>query len=139
VPLAAEPRSCGADFSFAPVLDLDYGESSDRALGPRPAQYRHTAGQKPSMRTPPSAAGLVQLRQHFPGHGFVTAPTPIPTRWWTSAALATLGRRRCPYGSTPTFTAVMPAHTQFGRMRTMGFSAEQWLTYILRGQLDLWR
>ncbi len=26
--LAAELRACGVDFSFTPVLDLDYGESS---------------------------------------------------------------------------------------------------------------
>jgi beta-N-acetylhexosaminidase len=26
--LAAELRACGVDFSFAPVLDLDYGGSS---------------------------------------------------------------------------------------------------------------
>lgn len=37
--LASELRSCGVDFSFTPVLDLDYGESSvigDRAFGRDP-------------------------------------------------------------------------------------------------------
>ncbi|MFN3569845.1 MAG: glycoside hydrolase family 3 N-terminal domain-containing protein, partial [Polaromonas sp.] len=37
--LGAELRSCGVDFSFTPVLDLDYGESSvigDRAFARDP-------------------------------------------------------------------------------------------------------
>ena len=37
--LGAELRSCGVDFSFTPVLDLDFGESSvigDRSLGRDP-------------------------------------------------------------------------------------------------------
>ncbi|MDB5869813.1 MAG: glycoside hydrolase, family 3 domain protein, partial [Polaromonas sp.] len=37
--LGAELRACGVDFSFTPVLDLDYGESSvigDRAFGRDP-------------------------------------------------------------------------------------------------------
>jgi beta-N-acetylhexosaminidase len=44
--LAAELRACGVDFSFTPVLDLDYGESSvigDRSFhrDPRRLACRH--------------------------------------------------------------------------------------------------
>ena len=65
--LGAELRACGVDFSFTPVLDLDWGESSvigDRVLPPRPARGG-AAGQEPDAWT--AAGGHGQLRQALPG------------------------------------------------------------------------
>ena len=50
--LAAELRACGVDFSFTPVLDLDYGASSvigDRAFH-RDPRVVGAAGQEPDAR-----------------------------------------------------------------------------------------
>ncbi len=69
--LAGELRACGVDFSFAPVLDLDYGGSSvigEPQLSSRSARGG-AAGQERDARH--AADGHGQLRQVFSGHGFV--------------------------------------------------------------------
>src|SRR5512147_3328562 len=67
--LAAELRACGVDFSFAPVLDVDYGCSrviGDRAFHSEPqaiAELAHSLLQ--GMRQ----GGMHTVGKHFPGHG----------------------------------------------------------------------
>ncbi len=135
--LAAELRSCGVDFSFAPVLDLDYGESSvigDRALGRDPRIVTLLAK---SLMHGLLQAGMGNCGKHFPGHGFVKADshTDIPVDKRSLKAI--LAADAAPYEwLNTTLTAVMPAHVIYPKVdaRPAGFS-EQWLTYILRGQL----
>jgi beta-N-acetylhexosaminidase len=135
--LAAELRSCGVDFSFAPVLDLDYGESSvigDRALGRDPRIVTLLAK---SLMHGLLQAGMGNCGKHFPGHGFVTADshTDIPVDKRSLKAI--LATDAAPYEwLNTTLSAVMPAHVVYPKVdaRPAGFS-EQWLTYILRGQL----
>ncbi len=135
--LGAELRSCGVDFSFAPVLDLDFGESSvigDRAFGRDP---RVTALLAKSMMHGLLQAGMMNCGKHFPGHGFVKADShheiPVDKR----SLKAILSDDAAPYEwLNTTLTSVMPAHVIYPKVdsRPAGFS-EQWLTYILRGQL----
>ena len=135
--LAAELRSCGVDFSFAPVLDLDYGESSvigDRALGRDPRIVTLLAK---SLMHGLLQAGMGNCGKHFPGHGFVKADshTDIPVDKRSLKAI--LAADAAPYEwLNTTLSAVMPAHVIYPKVdaRPAGFS-EQWLTYILRGQL----
>ena len=135
--LAAELRSCGVDFSFTPVLDLDYGESSvigDRALGRDP---RIVALLAKSLMHGLLQAGMGNCGKHFPGHGFVKADshTDIPVDKRSLKAI--LATDAAPYEwLNTTLSAVMPAHVIYPKVdaRPAGFS-EQWLTYILRGQL----
>ncbi len=135
--LAAELRSCGVDFSFTPVLDLDYGESSvigDRAFGRDP---RVVSLLSKSLMHGLLQAGMTNCGKHFPGHGFVKADshTDIPVDKRSLKAI--LSDDAAPYEwLNTTLTSVMPAHVIYPKVdaRPAGFS-EKWLTFILRGQL----
>ena len=135
--LAAELRACGVDFSFTPVLDLDFGASSvigDRAFGRDPRVVTLLAK---SLMHGLLQAGMMNCGKHFPGHGFVKADshTEIPVDKRSLKAI--LADDAAPYDwLNTTLTSVMPAHVIYPKVdaRPAGFS-EQWLTYILRGQL----
>ncbi|MDP3167345.1 MAG: beta-N-acetylhexosaminidase [Hydrogenophaga sp.] len=135
--LGAELRSCGVDFSFTPVLDLNYGESSvigDRAFARDP---RVVALLAKSLMHGLLQSGMANCGKHFPGHGFVKADshTDIPVDKRSLKAI--LADDAAPYDwLNTTLTSVMPAHVIYPKVdaRPAGFS-EQWLTYILRGQL----
>jgi beta-N-acetylhexosaminidase len=136
--LAAELRACGVDFSFTPVLDVDFGASSvigDRAFHSDPQAIAELAhGLLQGMRQ----AGMQTVGKHFPGHGFVRADShleiPVDERSYTDIELCDLipFRRMVNYG----LTAVMPAHVIYPRVDKYpaGFSAI-WLKKILRGEL----
>ena len=75
--LAAELLAIGIDFSFAPVLDLDYGTSSvigDRAFHSNPDVVVKLAG---SLIEGMHEAGMKCVGKHFPGHGFVVADSHL--------------------------------------------------------------
>ena len=161
--LAAELRSCGVDFSFTPVLDLDHqtkaptpaqalaapkggavslglpgaSQSSiigDRAFGGDPRVVSLLAK---SLMHGLLQAGMANCGKHFPGHGFVKADshTDIPVDRRSLKAI--LADDSAPYEwLNTTLTSVMPAHVIYPKVdaRPAGFS-EKWLTFILRGQL----
>lgn len=135
--LGAELRACGVDFSFTPVLDLDYGESSvigDRAFGRDPRVVTLLAK---SLMHGLLQSGMANCGKHFPGHGFVKADshTDIPVDKRSLKAI--LADDAAPYEwLNTTLTSVMPAHVIYPKVdaRPAGFS-EKWLTFILRGQL----
>ncbi|MES2482939.1 MAG: beta-N-acetylhexosaminidase [Pseudomonadota bacterium] len=135
--LAAELRACGVDFSFTPVLDLDWGESGvigDRAFGRDPRVATVLAR---SLMHGLLQAGMTNCGKHFPGHGFVKADshTEIPVDKRSLKAI--LADDAAPYGwLSTTLTSVMPAHVIYPKVdaRPAGFSA-RWLGDILRGKL----
>lgn len=135
--LAAELRSCGVDFSFTPVLDLDYGESSvigDRAFGRDPRVVTLLAK---SLMHGLLQAGMMNCGKHFPGHGFVKADSHTDIPMDKRSLKAILADDAAPYEwLNTTLSSVMPAHVIYPKVdaRPAGFS-EQWLTFILRGQL----
>jgi beta-N-acetylhexosaminidase len=135
--LGAELRACGVDFSFTPVLDLDWGESGvigDRAFHRHP---RVVALLARSLMHGLLQAGMANCGKHFPGHGFVKADshTEIPVD--NRSLEAILADDAAPYGWLSTaLTSVMPAHVVYPKVdtRPAGFSS-RWLNDILRGQL----
>ena len=135
--LASELRACGVDFSFTPVLDLDYGESGvigDRAFGRDPRVVTLLAK---SLMHGLRLAGMASCGKHFPGHGFVKADshTDIPVDRRSLKAI--LADDAAPYGWLSTsLDSVMPAHVIYPKVdaRPAGFS-EKWLGEILRGRL----
>jgi beta-N-acetylhexosaminidase len=135
--LASELRACGVDFSFTPVLDLDWGESGvigDRAFH-RDARVATLLAK--SLMHGLLRAGMANCGKHFPGHGFVKADshTDIPVD--ERALEEILADDAAPYGwLSATLTSVMPAHVIYPQIdsRPAGFS-RIWLEDILRAQL----
>ena len=135
--LGAELRACGVDFSFTPVLDLDFGESSvigDRAFARDPRVVSLLAK---SLMHGLLQSGMANCGKHFPGHGFVKADshTEIPVD--KRGLKAILADDAAPYGwLSSTLSSVMPAHVIYPKVdaRPAGFSSK-WLNDILRGQL----
>jgi beta-N-acetylhexosaminidase len=135
--LGAELRACGVDFSFTPVLDLDFGESSvigDRAFARDPRVVSLLAK---SLMHGLHLGGMANCGKHFPGHGFVKADshTDIPVDKRSLKAI--LADDAAPYRWLNTsLSSVMPAHVIYPKVdaRPAGFSS-RWLNDILRGQL----
>ncbi|MFH0934680.1 MAG: beta-N-acetylhexosaminidase [Pseudomonadota bacterium] len=136
--LASELRACGVDFSFTPVLDVDYGASSvigDRAFHNEPQAIAELAH---SLLIGLKQGGMPTVGKHFPGHGFVCADShleiPVDERSYTDIELCDL----IPFRQMVNFglTAVMPAHVIYPRVDALpaGFS-RKWLKDILRGEL----
>ena len=135
--LAAELRACGVDFSFTPVLDLDWGGSSvigDRALARDPRVVTVLAK---SLMHGLLQAGMGNCGKHFPGHGFVKADSHVAMPIDRRSLKAILAEDAVPYDSlNTTLTSVMPAHVIYPKVdaRPAGFS-KRWLQDILREQL----
>jgi len=135
--LGAELRSIGVDFSFAPVLDLDYRNSGvigDRAFHRDP---RAVADLAHALSLGLTEAGMSAVGKHFPGHGFVAADShlavPVDERGLTDLEFSDIQpfRHMIDLG----LAGIMPAHVIYPHVdpHPAGFS-HRWLTEILRGQ-----
>jgi beta-N-acetylhexosaminidase len=135
--LASELRACGVDFSFAPVLDLDHGESSvigDRSFA-RDARLVSVLAK--SVMHGMLQAGMSNCGKHFPGHGFVKADSHVDVPVDKRRLSAILKDCALPYTWLgQVLSSVMPAHVIYPHIDELpaGFSA-RWLQDILRGQL----
>jgi beta-N-acetylhexosaminidase len=135
--LGAELRACGVDFSFTPVLDLDWGESGvigDRSFH-RDARVATMLAK--SLMHGLLQAGVANCGKHFPGHGFVKADSHLEIPVDDRSLKAILAEDAAPYGwLTTSLTSVMPAHVIYPKVdkRPAGFSPK-WLNDILRTQL----
>jgi beta-N-acetylhexosaminidase len=138
VVLAAELRTHGVDFSFAPVLDIDFGSSSvigDRAFHSTPAGVAALAG---GLVAGLARMGMGAVGKHFPGHGYVRADShhEVPVDDRELAAIE--GDDLVPYRALvgKGLAGVMPAHVIYPKVdaRPAGFSPV-WLKDILRGRL----
>ena len=135
--LGAELRACGVDFSFTPVLDLDWGPSGvigDRAFH---ADARVVTVLAKGLAHGLRRAGMASCGKHFPGHGFVAADshTALPRDVRPLAAI--LQDDAAPYGwLSSALDAVMAAHVVYPRVDALpaGYSA-RWLHAVLRGRL----
>lgn len=136
--LASELRACGVDFSFTPVLDLDYQNSTvigDRAFS---GDARTVAALARALILGLHMAGMGHCGKHFPGHGWVAADshTDIPVDNRSLADI--LLHDAAPYSwLNSTLMSVMPAHVIYSEIdsRPAGFSAT-WLKDILRIRLQ---
>ncbi len=136
--IATELISHGVDFSFAPVLDVDWGESGvigDRAFHQDPVVIAELAK---ALMAGMAQGGMASVGKHYPGHGFVRADShheiPIDDRSFDEIDKADLipFRALAKHG----MSAVMPAHVIYSQVDALpaGFSSK-WLKDILRNEL----
>jgi beta-N-acetylhexosaminidase len=135
--LGSELRACGVDFSFTPVLDLDYGASSvigDRAFHRDPRVVTTLAR---CVMQGLLQAGMANCGKHFPGHGYVRADSHLEIPEDERSLDEILQDDAIPYDwLATTLTSVMPAHVIYSQVDALpaGFSAK-WLNEILRERL----
>ena len=136
--LAAELRAHGVDFSFTPVLDMDYGDSlviGDRAFHKDTTAINELAF---SLMQGLKKGGMEAVGKHFPGHGFVVADShvsiPIDERSFDQIAQNDMQpfRQMIDEG----LAAIMPAHVIYPKVddKPAGFSSK-WLQKVLRERL----
>lgn len=136
--MAVELRSVGIDFSFAPVLDLDFGVCEvigDRAFHNNPDVVYELVY---SYATGMHEAGMASVGKHFPGHGAVREDShtaiPVDDRDYDTIYHSDIKPYRRMIQNN--LSAIMPAHVIYSKVdkSPAGFSS-RWLKEILRQRL----
>jgi beta-N-acetylhexosaminidase len=136
--IGAELAAHGVDFSFAPVLDLDYGMSE--VVGDRALHFDPTAvGALGAAIVQGFAdAGMAAVGKHFPGHGFAEADShvAVPRDERKLADIRKKDLVAFRMAIEAGLAAVMPAHVIYTQVdpAPAGYS-RYWLQEVLRGQL----
>ncbi|QKE37727.1 beta-N-acetylhexosaminidase [Ferrovum myxofaciens] len=134
--LAWELTQLGVDFSFTPVLDLDYGRSAvigNRSLHREPTRVCALAR---ALVRGLRGQGMSAVVKHFPGHGHVTVDShlglPVDERTWDELESADLIPFRALLDCAGV-GALMPAHVLYSAIapEPAGFSPF-WLQTLLR-------
>ncbi len=136
--LATELREIGVDFTFAPILDLDTGESiviGDRAFH---SDIDAVSALASNFMLGLRKGGMESVGKHFPGHGAVTADShfecPIDHRYENDLQLADMipFQRLIGHG----IAGIMSAHVVYEHVdkKPASFSP-YWLTRVLREQM----
>ncbi len=120
--LAAELRAYGIDFSFTPVLDMDYGESQvigDRAFHRDPQAIKELAF---ALMQGLKRGGMAAVGKHFPGHGFVVADShvAIPVDERSFDEIAQNDMQTFKQMIDDGIQAIMPAHVIYLRLQWEG-------------------
>jgi beta-N-acetylhexosaminidase len=136
--IAAELGAHGVDYSFTPVLDLDYGASAvigERALHYDPNAVGALAAQ---LIEGLAAGGMAAVGKHFPGHGFAAADSHVAVPVDARAPRDIFRKDLVPYRAAikAGLAAVMPAHVIYAQAdpEPAGYS-RYWLQEVLRGKL----
>ena len=136
--IAAELAAHGLDFSFAPVLDLDYGASSvigDRAFHADPDAVGVLGA---AFIAGLADGGMAAVGKHFPGHGYAVADSHLDVPRDDRPLGTILARDVAPYrpAIAAGLAAVMPAHVIYpdADSEPAGYS-RFWLREVLRQQL----
>jgi beta-N-acetylhexosaminidase len=136
--IARELRAHGVDFSFTPVLDLDYATSAvigDRAFHADPVIVADLAG---ALVRGLRAGGSGAVGKHFPGHGYVAADSHVDIPIDERPLDVILRTDILPFAALiqQALPAIMPAHVVYPAVdaQPAGFS-RAWIEEILRGRL----
>ncbi|HYL88621.1 MAG TPA: beta-N-acetylhexosaminidase [Burkholderiales bacterium] len=136
--IAAELGAHGVDFSFAPVLDLDYGGSS--VIGDRALHFDPTAvgALGACLVRGLAQGGVAAVGKHFPGHGYAEADSHVAVPRDERAFKEIARKDIVPYKAAieAGLAGVMPAHVIYPQVdaQPAGYSAH-WLQQVLRKQL----
>lgn len=137
--MAAELRQVGVDFSFAPVLDLDYGCSEvigDRAFS---EDKQVVADIAEAFQRGLTDAGMASVGKHFPGHGAVAPDSHIAIPVDERSFETIMADDVHPFKQliNAGMKGIMPAHVIYQQVDPLpaGFS-KFWLQEVLRQQLQ---
>ncbi|MDG9667903.1 beta-N-acetylhexosaminidase [Hahella sp. CR1] len=136
---AIELREFDLDFSFAPVLDVDYGKNkviADRAFGDTPAMAAALAR---AFWRGMGEAGCAGVGKHFPGHGFVAEDTHVESARDLRSYEDLLDADMLPFIEMidAGVEAMMPAHVIYPACDPSPASQSAfWLTQVLRERLQ---
>ena len=136
--ISAELGAHGVDFSFTPVLDLDYGASA--VIGHRAFHYDPNAVGALAAQLIEGLAGggMAAVGKHFPGHGFAAADSHVAVPTDARPATDIFRKDLVPYRAAIAagLAAVMPAHVIYPQAdaEPAGYS-KYWLQDVLRGKL----
>ena len=136
--ISAELAAHGVDFSFTPVLDLDYGTSA--VIGHRAFHYDPNAVGALATQLIEGLAGggMAAVGKHFPGHGFAAADSHVAVPTDQRPSKDIFRKDLVPYQAAikAGLAAVMPAHVIFPQAdaEPAGYSSF-WLQDVLRRQL----
>jgi beta-N-acetylhexosaminidase len=136
--ISAELAAHGVDFSFTPVLDLDYGTSA--VIGQRAFHYDPNAVGALAAQLIEGLAGggMAAVGKHFPGHGFAAADSHVAVPADARPVKDIFRKDLVPYPAAirAGLAAVMPAHVIFPQAdpEPAGYS-RYWLQEVLRGKL----
>ncbi|MFN0163116.1 MAG: beta-N-acetylhexosaminidase [Burkholderiales bacterium] len=135
--IAAELGAHGVDFSFTPVLDLDFGSSGvigDRAFHYDPNAVGVLAAQ---LIEGLAGGGMAAVGKHFPGHGFAAADSHVAVPTDPRPVKDFFRKDVVPYEAAirAGLAAVMPAHVIYPQAdpEPAGYS-RYWLQEVLRGK-----
>lgn len=136
--MAAELRQVGVDFSFAPVLDLDYGCSGvigNRAFS---SDRQAVADVAEAFQRGLADAGMASIGKHFPGHGAVAPDSHVAIPVDERPLEEVMQEDIFPFKQliSAGMKGIMPAHVIYKHMDELpaGFS-DYWLQTVLREQL----
>ncbi len=137
--MAAELLSVGVDLSFAPVLDIDYG--NNQVIGQRAFHQQADALilLAKSFMQGMQTAGMASVGKHFPGHGAVSVDShldlPIDLRQLKEVAENDISPFKHLINNG--IQGIMAAHILFSSIdkHPVSFSS-YWLKEILRKQLN---
>lgn len=137
--LAAELRACGVDFTFAPVLDLDFNKSEiigKRAFHNDPETVAILSN---ALIHGLSLAGMACCGKHFPGHGFVAGDSHLELPVDDRSLEEIMATDVVPYLSLGDMVlkSVMMAHVVYSQVdkQPAGYS-EFWIKEVLRKRLN---
>ena len=137
--LAAELNACGVDFSFTPVLDLDYGQScviGDRAFHHDPNAVSDLAHH---LMLGLKMGGMSAVGKHFPGHGYIQADSHLEKSIDQRRYLDIEMNDLIPFQQMIDLglAGIMPAHVIYPKVdqHPAGFSTV-WLQKVLRTELQ---
>jgi beta-N-acetylhexosaminidase len=137
--IGSELAAHGVDFSFAPVLDIDFGGSS--VIGDRALHFDPTAvgALGASLVQGFADAGVAAVGKHFPGHGFAEADSHVDLPQDGRTFRDLQKKDLVPYVAAiqAGLAGVMPAHVIYGQIDSQpaGYS-KYWLQQVLRGSLS---
>jgi beta-N-acetylhexosaminidase len=136
--ISAELGAHGVDFSFTPVLDLDYGASA--VIGHRAFHYDPNAvgALAAALIEGLAGGGMAAVGKHFPGHGFAAADSHVAIPIDERPSKDIFRKDIPPYQAAikAGLAAVMPAHVIYPHAdaEPAGYS-KYWLQEVLRGKL----